>query len=355
MYSFINRIRSPVQRAGAERYVRLTLLSFAATVLLTRLLLRLTGYPQVGSHTLHIAHVLWGGLLLFLAALLPLILANRGVYTLSALLSGIGVGLFIDEVGKFITQTNDYFYPAAAPIIYAVFLLTVLLYLRLRRPPSRDIRAELYRALDGLAEVLDHDLDATERAALTEQLRSIMQHTDDPDLIRLAHALETFLAQETLSVTQTRPGLLERGWTWLTAFEARHLTRWQVRSLLIVGLLVAGLPSLVVLVIQVIGLGLARPDSAGTSTLLRSIVETMVGVPLVTAATLLVVGYERRAVQLAYISLLLALTVVNVLVFYYDQFHAVFDALVQFGLLLGVLHYRSRYLNQVPPGSARRR
>jgi divalent metal cation (Fe/Co/Zn/Cd) transporter len=31
----------------------------------------------------------------------------------SALLSGIGIGLFINEVGKFITQTNDYFFPPA--------------------------------------------------------------------------------------------------------------------------------------------------------------------------------------------------------------------------------------------------
>ena len=110
--------RTPVKREKAERYMLLSVVSFAATVVVVRLFLQLTGYPQVGSSELHLAHLLWGGLALFIAALLPLILANRWAYTAGALLSGIGVGLFIDEVGKFITQNNDYFYPPAAPIIY---------------------------------------------------------------------------------------------------------------------------------------------------------------------------------------------------------------------------------------------
>src|SRR6476619_4503640 len=120
-------INQPVRRAGARQHVLVTLLSFASSVILTRLFLQLTGYPQLGGGTLHIAHVLWCGLLLFAASILPLVFANRWVYTLTALLSGAGVGLFIDEVGKFITQGNDYFFPAAAPVIYASFLLTVLL------------------------------------------------------------------------------------------------------------------------------------------------------------------------------------------------------------------------------------
>ena len=43
---------------------------------------------------------------LFIAALVPLIIANRRVYLVGAILGGIGVGLFIDEVGKFITAGN---------------------------------------------------------------------------------------------------------------------------------------------------------------------------------------------------------------------------------------------------------
>jgi len=45
-----------IRRLHAEQYLLLTLISFAATVSLTRLILYLTGYPQLGmvnciSHT----------------------------------------------------------------------------------------------------------------------------------------------------------------------------------------------------------------------------------------------------------------------------------------------------------------
>ena len=131
------RMRKPLKRKKAEQYLLFTLLSFATTVILIRLFLSLSGYPQVGNDTLHIAHAIWGGLLLFIASLLSLLFVNRWVYTIGALLAGAGIGLFIDEVGKFITQNNDYFFPAAAPIIYAVFLLTALLYFQVRCPQPR--------------------------------------------------------------------------------------------------------------------------------------------------------------------------------------------------------------------------
>jgi hypothetical protein len=60
---------------------------------------------------LHIAHALWGGLLLTIAVFLPLAFANRWAIQANALLGGTGIGLLIDEVGRFITQANDYFLP----------------------------------------------------------------------------------------------------------------------------------------------------------------------------------------------------------------------------------------------------
>ena len=360
MNRLMSRVRQPVKREDAEHYLLLTLLSFAASVTLTRLFLLLSGYPQIGGGELHVAHMLWGGLLLFIAALLPLMFANRWVYTAGALLAGAGVGLFIDEVGKFITKSNDYFYPAAAPIIYAFFLLTVLLYLRIRRPPSRDARSELYRVFDGLQEVLDRDLDAQERADLEAQLHFIAEQKDSPDLARLAEELDKFLDSDSLYLVPRTPSLWERFINWLQSVQARYLTRRRLKVALVVGLGLLSAQALldplaVALMIvlpadpsrglpNLVKLGYVRGATSLMGFRFQLALEGAIGVLLLASCILLLMQQERRAMLLGYFALLMSLTTVNLLVFFYEQFSAIALAVIQFGVLMCVIHYRRRHL-----------
>ena len=356
MNRFTYFIRKPVKRQGAEHYLLITLLSFAASVTLTRLFLEITGYPQLGGGEMHIAHVLWGGLFLFLASLLPLVAANRWAFTVSAILSGAGVGLFIDEVGKFITSNNNYFYPLAAPIIYAFFLLVVLLYLRIRRPPTRSPRAELFRALDGIEEVLEHDLDPHEQAELENQLSFVAQQKEEPHLAHLAQSILNYLPS--LTLVQPPDTLLNNLHQKWELFEQRWLSIPRLKAILSGGLFALGIvnisklstslpiaPSKAVLeslLTQLVLGGQIRSVTGISWFLISSALEASVGFFLILAAALLVAGKDRIATNFGIASLLVSLSAVNLLVFYFDQFSTIFSASIQFILLVGIGYYRRR-------------
>lgn len=352
---FFNRIRRPVERDGAAYYVFLTLLSFGLTVVAVRLFLQLTGYPQLGGKTLHIAHLLWGGLILFISALGMVIIANRWVYRAGAILTGVGVGLFIDEVGKFITRTNDYFYPPAAPIIYAFFLLVVFLYLRLRRRGRLDPRSELYGAFDSLEEVLEHDLDAAEQAHLEARLKFVIEKSDIPEYRHLAADLLRFIRSEHLPLVDHRPGWGERMVQQLKTWDVRWVTRRRLKAVLVGGLGTLGLWSMQELVKAMLAVySPIGPDVFPHRLLMVSrdlswLQATMslqagCGLVLLIGTLLLVLNQDARGVSISFVGLLLFLTMANLLEFYIDQFSTIGPALTQFTLLLLLLHYRQRFV-----------
>ncbi|EME22995.1 hypothetical protein [Rhodococcus triatomae] len=101
----------------------LFLLAAIATVLVTRAYLAASGYPQIGGGTLHIAHVLWGGLLMAVALAALALTEGSRARLVSSLIGGIGFGLFVDEIGKFVTSDVNYFFRPAIAMIYVVFVL----------------------------------------------------------------------------------------------------------------------------------------------------------------------------------------------------------------------------------------
>ncbi|WP_406503697.1 hypothetical protein [Streptomyces sp. NBC_00212] len=134
--------RTPVthgflRTASAAAHLRLFVLVGVLTVLVTRAFLSLADYPKLGGGAgkggLHIAHMLWGGLLMLAGLLVMLVFTGVASRQSGAVVGGIGFGLFIDEVGKLVS-VDGYFYRPAAGIIYLTFVaLTGLAWWATRR------------------------------------------------------------------------------------------------------------------------------------------------------------------------------------------------------------------------------
>ena len=362
MSQIVSRIWKPVPRRGAERYLQLTVLSFAASVTLTRLILELTGYPQLGNSTLHIAHVLYGGIILYVASILPLLYSNRWTYTWTAILSGIGVGLFIDEVGKFITQSNDYFFPAAAPIIYAFFLLTVLLYQRIKKEPTLDTRGNLYAVIEILQEVLDHSLEPDEHQEMKNRLNEIILNTKNPNYKRLAEELQDFVESDALNTTTEKPNFFDKiitYWEWL---ERNYLTETRIKYAIVISLLLLGVPSF----LQLVNLSAVAQNPVQLETYLTQIASEIhpsngegtmwaclfilgdgaLGILLTLSGVLIFMGRKNWGTETATVAIVTKLVAINLILFYLEQFSTILTALVQFTVLQALYFYQRKYIKK---------
>jgi len=359
--------RRPVGHPGTTRHLTVLVVAFVVTVTVTRIFLAATGYPRIGGATFHLAHALWGGLLLMVAVVAMLSWANRWALQLGAVVAGVGIGLFIDEVGKFITTSNDYFFPLAAPIVYLAMVLLAWIAYRSRRRHVLTDRERLYDVLDGLQDLADGRLDTDRRAEIIGHLGHLRDEWDRPELRELSARLEQFLLSPVVTVLPPRPGPLERLHDRLLRAEERLAPERRFRRLISL-LLVAGT------VFFTIGIALAilvlvHPGSPGrdpavtvAGAQLDPTVVTVVGVVhlvgtvlawglYLAATTSWFRGARLRAVRLAVASQLISLSLIDVLESYVDQFAVLQQSVFELVLLGLVLRYRVRFLPRTPTGT----
>lgn len=347
---------SPVPREDGARWVRLLAVSFGVTVVVTRLFLSLSGYPQIGGSDYHLAHALWGGLLLIVGGVLTLLWSNRWVQPLTAILVGAGSGLFVDEVGKFITARNDYFTPLAAPIIYLVFLAVLAVAVLARRAPVDRSRSKAYAVVVALKAVADGPLRPSARRDLLRDIETLAADTSRPDLADLAARVRPVVEAAPVAAPVGRR--LRRLLATLARIERLLLPRWLNRLVLVAGSVVVGLLSLVGLAVF-IALASGDPDATiiiddetvppGTrppALLLSSAGETIVGVLLVVAAVALLVGRDRFGLRVGRFALVLGLAAVNVVLGYLSAELVVAVVVLELALLALFHRYRRRFLDR---------
>jgi hypothetical protein len=184
----MQRQRFFIRNINGDRYLASFLVSAVTAVLAIRLFLRLTGYPQLGGGPLHIAHMLWGGLLMLTAIIIVLSYLGEAAGRLAAIVGGIGFGTFIDELGKFVTSDHNYFYKPATALIYITFVLTFLAFRMIHKGRRYSKTEYLMNALRNLEEVVAHDLDREE----CQQTQLFLKKSDQDHalVLRLRQALD---------------------------------------------------------------------------------------------------------------------------------------------------------------------
>ena len=197
-----------IRDIDAGHYAELFMVAAVNAILVIRFYLFLTGYPQLGAGKLHIAHMLWGGLLLTFAALTMVSTLNRQVRPLAAVFGGIGFGTFIDELGKFITKDNDYFYRPTIALLYVIFVILFLILRAVQKQKALTEEEYIINALGMMQDMALGDFDEEEKNRAAGFLR--LCRPDNPTVVYL----QALLAQ--LSTVPTPlPTPYQRARLWL--------------------------------------------------------------------------------------------------------------------------------------------
>ena len=300
---------SHLVRAADADLLDTFLISAIATVIVIRIFLEATGYPQLGGGGLHIAHVLWGGLGMLAAIVLLLLYLSPSTRLIAAVVGGAGFGAFVDELGKFVTSDNDYFFKPTAAILYALFVILFLATREIRRFRGLSPEESLVNSVEIAEKLAAGTLTATDRDRALQFLAAADQ----------AHPLvaplrASFLAAEPapLSFGRLRWMGSAGGRTYAAIVSSRWFRRILAAVFILAGL--AFLLSVIAVLAAVVGTALGIPDAQialDESTNGGSIASVIQAVASVGAGVLIVRGVWalRRSRARAYRAFELAILV----------------------------------------------
>ena len=166
-----------IRRIEAWNYLEIFLISAILALLLIRLFLKCAHYPQLGGARFHIAHMLWGGLLMMAAIVAFFSFMGRQILKVASVLGGLGFGTFIDEIGKFLTHDNNYFFQPSIALIYFIFVLIFLTMRSVFHNKTFSQQEYLVNAVGLVGEMARKGLDAEEKT----RLLSFLQKSDPAD------------------------------------------------------------------------------------------------------------------------------------------------------------------------------
>jgi uncharacterized membrane protein len=307
--------RRPLGRLTRDAEAPLLLESFfvaaVASFLGIRWFLGVTGYPRIGSNGIHIAHMLWGGLLMLLALMLLLAFLDRPLQHLAAVIAGLGFGTFIDEIGKFVTADNNYFYRPAIALIYGLFVVAFLVaraFVGRRRLTQSEALAN---ALDLLEGALEGPIEPDDRARVQRLLQ--LADPEAPLAVFAArYVADLPQAEERTSLVATVYRRLADGYEELMA------NPWAERALS-VGVVAYAAVAVVGVTLVATAASASGPAETSTVATIGQVASTIAGAALVGRGVLSLPRSRAAAYHWFMRGLLVWILVTQVFVFYSSQ------------------------------------
>ncbi len=302
------------------------LISSIVTIFTIRIFLKLTDYPQLsGGAGLHIAHLLWGGFFMALSLMLLLSFVGRGIMGTSAILGGIGFGAFIDELGKFITQDNNYFFQPTIALVYVIFILIYSISKSIEKSSVITPKEYLVNALNMVTEAVVNDLDNEEKKRALLYLNKSDQK--DP----LVKALKAFFA-EVESIPVPPPSFFNRMRHVIWMLYIRLTQSKLLNKLVVAILLLQSLSSMITLgSVYYTKQSLSFIQSGELASSLLSGFCVLVGVVVMQKS-------KEKGFRIFKIAVLISLLITQFFTFYSEQFRALFLLALNV-VLLAVVDY----------------
>ncbi|MBD3204019.1 hypothetical protein GF327_06985 [Candidatus Woesearchaeota archaeon] len=175
LVNWIHRKYFFIKNINSGKLLENFLISAVVSIFCIRSFLKITGFPQLGNGSFHIAHMLWGGILMVVSIILLLSFLSNQVKILASVIGGIGFGTFIDELGKFITSDNDYFFQPTIALLYLIFIGLYFLFTIIDKKIRLSKREYLINALEITKEAVIEDLDEVEKNTALELLKKANQ------------------------------------------------------------------------------------------------------------------------------------------------------------------------------------
>lgn len=324
----------------ADDLLETLLVSAISSIFLIRFFLYITGYWQLGGGIFHIAHVLWGGIFMLVGLVILLTFLGKRVRVLGAVIGGVGFGFFIDELGKFITKDNNYFYEPTVSLLYLLFLILFFIFRSFsKRQLSR--KEYLMNALSFLEDVINNDMDSEEQ----EKFNQFIKHADTTH--HLTKTLKSISNQIEL-VEKREPSKLNKLYQSLSAKYEQTLRSDLFLKLVLVAVVIKGVHGLLSLMLILFGsfdpqrlflfISLTKSEFASIGFL----ISTSISILLVIVG---IIGYRFSRIQsyrLFKYSVLVSILVTQFFSFYIDQFSAVFNLIFNLLLLFGLNELISR-------------